>query len=113
MSKLIKVNSQNSSIKSITLGCVRLTAFEDSSDYKIRVSVFSDGVYFLQETYVSPCQLEHVADRDSDGKVWTFLRDTDYGIDLYIDCKHTYIAVCELFSMPLNDDVIRAFESEA
>nr|WP_319534132.1 hypothetical protein [uncultured Vibrio sp.] len=114
MSKLIEVNSENPSIKFIDFGNLRLVAYENSSDYLIRVSCFSGGVYFSQETHVSPCQLEHVVDRDLDGKVWAVLRDTDdYGIYINIPCEHTYKAVCELFFMPVNEDVLRAFEFEA
>ncbi|MCF7483572.1 hypothetical protein L3V31_17860 [Vibrio sp. J1-1] len=114
MSKLIEVNSKNPSIKFIDFGNLRLVAYEASSDYIIRVSFFSGGVYFSQETPISPCQLQHTIERESDGKANAVLRDTDdYRIYFTIVCERTYKAVCELFSMPVNDDVIRAFECEA
>jgi len=112
-SSLIEVNPHNPSIRSIDFGDLRLTHFGNQNAYRIRISFCDIGVHYSQETYVLPSQLEHVVEIDQHGEVWVVLRDVDNRqIFLSVACQHAYASICELFSMPVSDAVIRAFEIE-
>ena len=112
-SSLIEVNPHNPSIRSIDFGNLRLTHFGNQNAYRIRISFCDIGVHYSQETYVLPSQLEHVVEIDQHGEVWVVLRHVDnHQISLSLACQHAYASTCELFSIPVSDAVIRAFEVE-
>ena len=112
-SSLIEVNPHNPSIRSIDFGNLRLTHFGNQNAYRIRISFCDIGVHYSQETYVLPSQLEHVVEIDQHGEAWVVLRDVDnHQIFLSVACQHAYASICELFSMPVSDAVIHAFEIE-
>lgn len=110
MSKLIQVNPQNPSIKSVDLGNVRFTVYEESKTFIIRF-YFADGlVHCSQESHISPLELRHSLEFFSDSPLAVIRSDS--GLDVSFRCFRSYLAVCELFSMSPNEDVLRAFESE-
>ncbi|MGQ4498673.1 hypothetical protein ACUIA4_08735 [Vibrio parahaemolyticus] len=111
MSNLIQVNSNDSSIKFIDFGHMRLTAFSGSRTYMIRAWSSLNGISFHYEREVTPSQLEHLAGF-SDTEV-ALINDKATGFCFAVSTLYVYKAICELFSMPLNDNVIRAFEKVA
>ena len=108
MSNLIKASPMNPSIKSIDFGGVRLTAYEELCKYRILVSTSSDGVHFKQVTSVIPSTLQHIIEPAPKGQVVALIRDPLSGLCLTLDCELDYMAVCELFSMPLDTSVFQA-----
>ena len=110
-SNLIEINPKNPSIKSLSVCGVRFTAFEESKTYRIRFCAVDSFIHCSQESIVSPCKAVHRVESFSDSQ--SVVISFDGGIDISIDEGYMpfYLALCELFSMSPNDDVVRAFQS--
>lgn len=107
MSNLIQQSPLNPSIKFIDFGEVHLTAYEELNKYCVRVSGSTDSSCFVQVTNVIPSHLQHTLETTYK-KLVVIIRDPISGFCLSLECELDYMAVCDLFSMPMNTHIFQS-----